>query len=95
VNEPRELYVSDSTTGLTGGIYSSTGVVAMTSNLKLAKAAGNVSLPKSKSGLSQDSVANVSRVITLDKESLTELIGQLDSLVMQQVDQCISVVLGL
>jgi mRNA interferase MazF len=62
-------------------------VIAITSNLKLTKAPGNVSLPKRKSGLSQDSVANVSQITTLDKESLSEVIGQLDRLTMQQIDE--------
>lgn len=69
-------------------------VVALTSNMRLAKAPGNVSLPKNKSGLPKDSVANVSQIITLDKDSLTEAIGVLDKLTMHQVDDGIKLVLG-
>lgn len=69
-------------------------VMAITSNLQIAKAPGNVSLPKAKSGLSKDSVANVSQLTTLDKDSLTEAIGVLDRLIMHQVDEGIRLVLS-
>lgn len=69
-------------------------VVAITSNLQLSKAPGNVSLSKNKSGLPKDSVANVSQIITLDKDSLTQAVGVLDKLTMHQVDDGIKLVLG-
>lgn len=46
--------------------------VPVTSNLKWAEAPGNVLLPRSETGLEQDSVANVSLIIVLDKQQLTE-----------------------
>jgi len=52
-------------------------VVVITSNLKLAEAPGNVLLPKKATGLSKDSVANISQVLTVDKRFLTEKIGDL------------------
>jgi mRNA interferase MazF len=70
-------------------------VVAITSNLHLAKAPGNVRLPKAKSSLSKDSVANVSQITTLDKEALTEVVSVLDRLTLQQVDEGLALVLGL
>lgn len=70
-------------------------VLAVTSNMKLASAPGNVSLAKSKSGLSKDSVANVSQISTISRETLTEPIGKLDRLTMQQIDEGIMLVLGL
>lgn len=70
-------------------------VVAITSNLNLAKAPGNVSLPKGKSGLPKDSVANVSQISTLDKEALTEVIGSVDRLIMQQVEEGIKLLLNI
>ncbi len=70
-------------------------VVAITSNLNLAKAPGNVSLPKGKSGLPKDSVANVSQINTLDKEALTEVIGSVDRLIMQQVEEGIKLLLNI
>ena len=69
--------------------------VAITSNTHLAHAPGNVALSKTKSGLSRDSVINVSQIITLDKESLSEAIGKLDKLTMQQVDNGLRLVLSI
>ena len=46
--------------------------VPLTSNLKWADAPGNVVLPKSETGLPQDSVANVSLIVALDKHVLTD-----------------------
>jgi mRNA interferase MazF len=54
-------------------------VVSLTSNLKLADAPGNVYISKTKTDLSKDSIANVSQIITLDKDFLTEQIGALDN----------------
>ena len=70
-------------------------VVAITSNLRLADAPGNLHLPKSKTGLTKDSVANVSQVLTLDKCFLTEQIGQLDKVTTQQLDEGLQMVLSL
>lgn len=46
--------------------------VPLTSNLKWTDAPGNVLLPKAETGLPQDSVANVSLIVALDKQLLTE-----------------------
>ncbi len=70
-------------------------VVAITSNLKLAEAPGNLHLPKSKTGLVRDSVANVSQMLTLDKSFLTEQIGQLDRVTIQLLDEGLQLVLSL
>lgn len=69
--------------------------VAITSNSRLADAPGNVALSKTKSGLTKDSVINISQVITLDKESLSEVIGKLDKLTMNKVDNGIRLVLSI
>ena len=52
-------------------------VVIITSNTQLAEAPGNVLLPREVSGLSRDSVANVSQIFTIDKMFLTERISSL------------------
>ncbi len=54
-------------------------VVAISSNLRLANAPGNVLLPRRATGLAKDSVANVSQVVTVDKGFLTEYVGMLPS----------------
>ncbi len=68
--------------------------VPLTSNLKWALAPGNVSLSSRFTGLSKDSVANVSQVITIDKELLTERAGKLNPALLAQVLNGIDVVLG-
>lgn len=70
-------------------------VVIITSNLRLAVAPGNITLPKNKSGLEKESVANVSQIITIDKRFLGEKIGKLDHMTMRQLDEGIELVLGL
>ncbi len=69
--------------------------IAITSNLKLANAPGNVKLPKAKTGLSRESVANVSQIITLDKSFITQKVGRLDHRTMSQIEEGLTLVLGL
>ncbi|MEK7828246.1 MAG: type II toxin-antitoxin system PemK/MazF family toxin, partial [Deltaproteobacteria bacterium] len=52
-------------------------VCAITSNIKRAKAPGNILLKKGEGGLKKDSVVNISQVITVDKSDLIEKIGAL------------------
>lgn len=61
-------------------------VVAITSNLRLAAAPGNVALAVGSAGLDKESVVNVSQVVTLDKDDLGRRVGSLDGLKMEQVD---------
>jgi len=70
-------------------------VVAITSNLSRAEAAGNVRLSRRESGLPRDSVANVSQVVTLDKGLLTECAGRLPSRVVEKIDAGLRLVLAL
>lgn len=51
--------------------------VPLTSNLAWAAAPGNVLLKAAATGLPQDSVANVSLIVALDKAQLTERVGRL------------------
>jgi len=68
--------------------------VPLTSNLRWAEAPGNVLLASKVTGLSQDSVANVSQLVTLDKSSLTDRIGKLSKAKLDLVLFGIDVVLG-
>lgn len=70
-------------------------VVAITSNLRLAEAPGNVTLEKSETGLSKDSVANVSQLLTLDKSFLTEQIGQLSNSTIRKINDGLLLILGI
>jgi mRNA interferase MazF len=69
--------------------------VVLTANLRLVDAPGNVLVPAKVSGLSKDSVANVSQVVTLDKDFLTELAGRLKGPLLSAVDSGLRQVLGL
>ena len=68
---------------------------ALTSNLRLAEAPGNIRCRPSKTGLSKPSVINVSQVATLDKSRLTERAGALDSKSLARVEMGVRLVLGL
>lgn len=70
-------------------------VVAITSNLRLADAPGNVVLTAAESGLPKDSVANVSQVLTLDRDFLTERAGALPAGSVRLVDDGLRLALGL
>jgi mRNA interferase MazF len=68
---------------------------AMTSNMRLAEAPGNVRVTRRASGLAQESVVNVSQLITLDKGMLTEKVGRLPAEALRDVDAGIRLVLAL
>ena len=68
--------------------------VPLTSNLRWETAPGNVLLLARLTGLSKDSVANVSQIITLDKHLLTERAGKLPRAKLELVFSGIDVVLG-
>ncbi len=68
---------------------------AITSNMRLADAPGNVRLTCRVSGLPQDSVINVSQLITLDKQMLTENVGRLPAQLLRDVEAGIKLVLAL
>ncbi len=67
---------------------------AVTSNLALADAPGNVQMPKDVTGLPRDSVANVSQVITLDRNFLIERAGRLPVDLLEEILDGIELVLG-
>jgi mRNA interferase MazF len=70
-------------------------VAAITSNLALAEAPGNVRLGRSDSGLSKASVVNVSQIVTLDRSVLTQRIRAVPGATMRHVDEGLRLVLGL
>ena len=69
-------------------------VVLMT-NLRLVEAPGNVLLPAKATGLPKDSVANVSQVITVDRDFLLERAGRIRGQLLQDVDRGLRLVLAL
>ena len=68
--------------------------IPLTSNLRWAEAPGNALLTARSTGLSRDSVANVSQVITLDRAVLAERVGRLSRPKLDLVLAGIDVVLG-
>ncbi len=72
-----------------------TVVVVLTSNLRLLNAPGNVLVPKRAAGLPKDSVANVSLVLTIDRDILTDRAGKLSGDLLSAVDAGLRLVLSL
>ena len=70
-------------------------VVALTTNLRLQAAPGNVLITARNSGLPKDSVANVSQLIAIDRRLLTDLVGPLAGAKLAQIDEGLKLVLGL
>jgi mRNA interferase MazF len=70
-------------------------VVAISSNLRLATAPGNVFLAASESNLPKDSVINVSQIITLDKLMLDEFVDRIATRTLTLVEEGIRLVLDL
>ena len=74
----------------------STVIVAiLTSNLRLAAAPGNFRLDTRETGLSRDSVLNLSQVLTVDKSFLTERVGILSVRNLAAMDAGLKLVMGL
>ena len=69
-------------------------VTVITSNLRLAAAPGNVRLARRETGLSKDSVINVSQILTLDRQFLSERAGHVSDAVIRQVEDGLKLVLG-
>ena len=70
-------------------------VAVITSNLNLAEAPGNVRIAKAESGLSKPSVVNVSQVLTVDRELLTQRVKALPGQVIARIDDGLRLALSL
>ena len=68
--------------------------VPLTSNVKWAEAPGNVLLAARSTGLPKDSVANVSQIVTLDRDLLTERVGRVSKKQLELVFAGLDIVLG-
>lgn len=67
----------------------------VTSHLSLANAPGNVLLSAKSSGLTKDSVVNVSQLITVDKSFFTERVGKLPPKQLHDLNAGLRLVLAL
>jgi mRNA interferase MazF len=74
---------------------STTIVAAISSNLHLGEAPGNIHLKRRESGLHKDSVVNVSQLLTLDKRYLSEKAGRLSPRHMLQLEESLKLVLSI
>jgi mRNA interferase MazF len=70
-------------------------VCAITSNTAVAGLPGNVFVPAAASGLSKDSVVNVSQLITLDKARLGSIAGTIPVYALTEVEAGLRTVLAL
>jgi mRNA interferase MazF len=68
--------------------------VVLTSQTKWAEAPGNVLLSGRSTGLDRESVANVSQMVTLDRESLIERTGQTTDRELARIIDGVCLVLG-
>ncbi len=67
--------------------------IAISSNLRLAAAPGNVLVRAQDSGLSKDSVVNVSQLLTLDKSTLDSYVGHVPQRILAAVERGVRLVL--
>ena len=70
-------------------------IAILTTNLRLANVPGNVLLPRATTGLSRDSVVNVSQILTVDKSVLTERVGFIQDSLQLEVDDGLRMILHL
>ena len=69
--------------------------VALMTNVRLVEAPGNVLVPAKASGLPRDSVANVSQVITVDRDFLLERAGRIRGPLLKDIENGLRLILGL
>lgn len=69
--------------------------VILTSNLRLVEAPGNVLVPAKASGLRKDSVVNVSQIITVDRDFLSQPAGRIRGQLLKDVENGLRLVLAL
>jgi len=69
--------------------------VALSTNVRLLDAPGNVLVPAKGSGLPRDSVTNVSHILTVDRAALTERVGRIPASLIEQVADGLRLALAL
>lgn len=70
-------------------------VLIISTNLRLAEAYGNVLITAKQSGLSKDSVVNVSQIFTIDESLLNEYVETLSERKIEQIEKGLRLVLSL
>ena len=69
--------------------------MALTSRIRYLDAPGNVLLPASDTGLPKDSVANVTQIVTIDQDYLTDRSGQIPRRLMSRLEAGLRLVMDL
>lgn len=69
--------------------------VVLTTSVGLVAAPGNVLIPARAARLPKDSVANVSQIITVDRDYLLERAGRIHGQILKDIDSGLRLVLGL
>jgi mRNA interferase MazF len=69
--------------------------LAVSSNLRLLDAPGNVLLSAKSVGLPRDSVANVTQLVTVDKDYLTEKVGRVPPKTLARIEDGVRLALDL
>jgi len=69
--------------------------VVLTTNMRLLEAPGNVLVSAKASSLPKDSVANVSQLITMDRDFLLERAGRLRGQPLEDLESGLRLLLGL
>jgi mRNA interferase MazF len=70
-------------------------VVAISSSSRIKAAPGNVHLPARTGALFRDSVANVTQLLTVDKELLSQRIGRVPPTKLREIEDGLRLVLAL
>lgn len=79
-----------------GNQYSPTTIVAaITSQIQKAKLPTHVEIDSKKGGLERDSVILLEQIRTIDKSRLRQKIAFLDEEIMEKVNHCVDISLGL
>jgi mRNA interferase MazF len=69
--------------------------LAITTNVYLANAPGNILLSVKQSKLPKESVVNISQIVTIDKSFLTEKVNTISNKIMETVEAGMKLVLNL
>jgi mRNA interferase MazF len=69
--------------------------ITLTSNLDYARLPNNIFLSSRETGLSQDSVINMTQVITVDKRFLEQQIGNINQSTLEQLNESLKTVLDI
>ncbi len=70
-------------------------VASLTTNIDLSEAPGNVFIEKEDSGLSKDSVINISQISTIDKNRLVNKVSQVPLDIIRSIESGLKLILGI